>query len=169
MEFEELKHKLIAEAKSLESYLIDARRHIHMYPELGFEEEKTAQYIENELKTMGYETQRSAKTGVIAILEGAKEGKTIALRADIDALNITEENDVPYKSKNIGKMHACGHDVHTASLLTAARIIRKYRDNLTGKVKFIFQPAEEGGGGAVKIIENGHLDDVTLFSVFMFG
>ena len=160
MEFEELKHKLIAEAKSLESYLIDARRHIHMYPEIRFEEEKTAEYIEKELKTMGYETQRSSKTGVIAILEGAKEGKTIALRADIDALNLTEENDVPYKSKNIGKMHACGHDVHTASLLTAARIIKKYRDNLTGKVKFIFQPAEEGGGGALKIIEDGHLDDV---------
>ena len=126
----ELKQTLIKEAKELKSYVIEKRRHIHMYPETSFEEEKTASYIEEELHNIGFQTQRTAKTGVLATLKGTKEGKTVALRADIDALNITEENDVPYKSKIPGKMHACGHDAHVAMLLGAAKILFKYKGQL---------------------------------------
>ncbi len=157
-----LKQTLINEAKELESYVIEKRRQIHMFPETSYEEKKTASYIEEELHKIGYTTQRTAKTGVLAILKGTKEGKTVALRADIDALNITEENDVPYKSKNPGKMHACGHDAHVAMLLGAAKILFKHKEHLHGTLKLIFQPAEEGGGGGEKIAEEGHVDDVDV-------
>ncbi|MHA2202626.1 MAG: amidohydrolase [Candidatus Hodarchaeales archaeon] len=157
-----LKQTLINEAKELESYVIEKRRQIHMFPETSYEEEKTASYIEEELHKIGYTTQRTAKTGVLAILKGTKEGKTVALRADIDALNITEENDVPYKSKNPGKMHACGHDAHVAMLLGAAKILFKHKEHLHGTLKLIFQPAEEGGGGGEKIAKEGHVDDVDV-------
>ncbi|MHA2247674.1 MAG: M20 metallopeptidase family protein [Candidatus Hodarchaeales archaeon] len=157
-----LKQILINEAKQLESYVIEKRRHIHMHPETSYEEEKTASYIEDELHKIGYKTQRIAKTGVLAILKGTKEGKTVALRADIDALNISEENDVPYCSKNPGKMHACGHDTHVAMLLGAANILFKYKEHLCGTLKIIFQPAEEGGAGGQKIVEEGHIDDIDV-------
>ncbi|MFW9905305.1 MAG: M20 family metallopeptidase [Candidatus Thorarchaeota archaeon] len=162
MNNDNLKHTLINEAKELKSYVIEKRRHFHMNPETSYEEEKTASYIEEELHKIGYTTQRTAKTGVLAILKGKTEGKTVALRADIDALNITEENDVPYKSTNPGKMHACGHDAHTAMLLGAAKLLFKYKEHLQGTLKLIFQPAEEGGGGGKKIAEEGHVDDVDV-------
>jgi len=162
---EELKRNIIEEAKNLANYVIEMRRKIHMNPETAFEEEETAKLIEEELHKMGYETQRVAGTGVVAVLMGKEDGKTVALRADIDALNIQEENDVPYKSKNPGKMHACGHDAHTASLLGAAKILQKYRDQIKGKIKLIFQPAEEGGGGGKQIVDAGVLDDVD----YVFG
>ncbi|MFX0185059.1 MAG: M20 family metallopeptidase, partial [Candidatus Hodarchaeota archaeon] len=155
----ELKQKIIREAKDLEKYVIKIRRSIHMNPETAFEEENTAQLIEEELQKMGYRTQRAAKTGVIASIKGLNKGKTVALRADIDALNIIEENDFSYRSKNLGKMHACGHDSHTAMLLGAARILYTNKKYLPGPLKLIFQPGEEGGGGAKKIIEEGHFDD----------
>ncbi|MBD3192875.1 MAG: amidohydrolase [Candidatus Heimdallarchaeota archaeon] len=168
MENEQIKEILIKEVKELEDYLIKTRRHIHMYPETAYEEEKTASFIESELQKIGYETERTAGTGVITTIKG-KEGKTIALRADIDALNVTEENEVPYKSKIPGKMHACGHDCHTACLLTAAKVLYKYKDRLPGTVKLIFQPAEEGGAGAQKICQEGHLDDVdTVFGLHVW-
>jgi len=147
MNTSDLKKKIINEVKDLESYVIDKRRHIHMYPETAFEEEKTATYLENELQKIGYETERIVQTGIIAILKGENEGKTIALRADIDALNVEEENDFPYRSKNPGKMHACGHDAHSAMLLGAAKLLYENKAHLTGTVKLIFQPAEEDGGG----------------------
>ena len=158
----EMKQKLIEEAKDLSSYVIEKRRHIHMFPETSFEEEKTASYIEEELHKIGYATKRVAKTGVLTILKGKTEGKTVALRADIDALNITEENDIPYKSKIPGKMHACGHDAHVAMLLGAAKILFKFKEHIQGTIKLIFQPAEEGGGGGKKIVEEGHVDDVDV-------
>ncbi|MFX1250839.1 MAG: M20 family metallopeptidase [Promethearchaeota archaeon] len=162
MDIKDFKKTLIDESKAIEELVIDIRRHIHMYPETKFEEEQTAAFIEAELQKIGYETQRTAKTGVIATFKGLKKGKTVALRADIDALDITEEVNVPFRSKNEGKMHACGHDAHTAMLLGAARVIYKYKDHFIGNLKLIFQPGEEGGGGAQKITEEGHLDDVDI-------
>ncbi|NPD88540.1 MAG: amidohydrolase [Asgard group archaeon] len=160
MDIQEFKQNLIDEAKELESYIIEKRRHFHMNPETGFEEVKTSAHIEEELRKIGYDIQKTAVTGLIATIDSGKEGRTIALRADIDALNVTEDNDKPYCSKIPGKMHACGHDAHSAMLLGAAKIIYKNKDNLTGKVKLVFQPAEEGGGGAKKIVDEGHIDDV---------
>ncbi|MHA1685371.1 MAG: M20 metallopeptidase family protein [Candidatus Heimdallarchaeaceae archaeon] len=164
-EQKDLIQKIVEKAKNLEEKLIERRRHIHMYPETAFEEYETQKYIEEELKKAGYEPVRIAGTGVMAILEGEHPGPTIGLRADIDALNVEETNDVPYKSKNKGKMHACGHDAHTACLLTAAEILKEYKSQLHGKIKFFFQPAEEGGGGGKKIVDEGHLNDVD----YIFG
>jgi amidohydrolase len=160
MQVEELKGLILNDAKKLESEIIRIRRHIHMHPETLFEEENTAKFIEQELERIGIESSRTAKTGVLAIINGSREGKVVALRADMDALNITEEASVSYKSQIEGKMHACGHDAHTAMLLGAARIIYKYRDQLSGQVKLVFQPAEEGGGGAKRIISEGHFKNV---------
>ncbi|MHA2357324.1 MAG: amidohydrolase [Candidatus Heimdallarchaeaceae archaeon] len=160
MNSEELQKILIEESISLSQFIIDIRRQIHMYPETKYEEEKTASLIEEELHKIGYQTIRTAGTGVIAVLEGNEEGKSIGLRADTDALDVTEANELPYKSQIHGKMHACGHDAHVAMLLGAAKIIYKYKEHLKGKVKLIFQPAEEGGGGAKKIVEEGHIEDI---------
>lgn len=160
MNINEFKQLLIDEAKEIEDYVIEKRRHFHMYPETGYEEEKTSALVEQELVKIGYDIQKTAKTGIIATFDSGKEGRVIALRADIDALNVTEDNDKPYCSKIPGKMHACGHDAHTAMLLGAAHVIYKYRDKLVGKIKLIFQPAEEGFGGAKKIVEEGHISDV---------
>ncbi len=160
MDINEFKQVLIKESKDMEEYVIEKRRHFHMNPETGFEEVQTSAYLEKELNKIGYNVIKTAGTGLIAIIDSGKEGKTIALRADIDALNVTEDNDKPYCSKIPGKMHACGHDAHTAMLLTAANIIYKHKDKLEGKLKLIFQPAEEGGGGAEKIVKEGHIEDV---------
>jgi len=164
MNTRELKQIILQEAKEIESYIIKTRRYIHQHPETAFEEVNTRNFVEAELKSFGYETVRTARTGVIGILRPViydqTAGKTIALRADTDALNLTEENTIEYVSKNPGKMHACGHDAHTAMLLGAAQIISKHRDNLSGSLKLLFQPAEEGGGGGKLICDEGHLDDV---------
>ncbi len=160
MDIEEFKQILINESKDLEQYVIEKRRHFHMNPETGYEEVKTSALLEDELTKIGYEIKKTAGTGIIASFDSGKEGRVIALRADIDALNVTEDNDKPYCSQVPGKMHACGHDAHTAMLLGAAHIIFKHKDKLTGKIKLIFQPAEEGGGGAKKIVEEGHIVDI---------
>ena len=160
MDINEFKQILMKESKDMEEYVIDKRRHFHMNPETGFEEVETSAYLFEELTKIGYEVIKTAETGLIAVFDSGREGRTIALRADIDALNVTEDNDKPYCSKVQGKMHACGHDAHTAMLLTAANIIYKHRDKLAGKIKLVFQPAEEGGGGAKRIVDEGHIDDV---------
>ena len=160
MEKEKLLEMVIKEAHDIESNLVEMRRHFHMHPETMYDEENTASYIENELINIGFSPVRVAGTGIIALLKGFKDGKTIGLRADMDALNITEKNDKSYISKIPGKMHACGHDAHMACLLGAARILWKFKDYIHGNVKFIFQPAEEGGAGAYKMINEGVLDDV---------
>ncbi|MHA1972679.1 MAG: M20 metallopeptidase family protein, partial [Candidatus Hodarchaeales archaeon] len=122
-------------------------------------------FIKKELEDIGFNAIKTAKTGLIATISTSKEGNTIALRADIDALNIQEQNDVPYCSKNKGKMHACGHDAHTAMLLAAAKIIKENMDYLKGTIKLVFQPAEEGWAGAKHILDEGHLNDVD----YIFG
>ncbi|RLG60813.1 amidohydrolase [Candidatus Geothermarchaeota archaeon] len=150
---------IIQEAKKLSEYIIERRRDFHMYPELAYEEERTSGIVKDELDKLGFKTYRVAKTGVIGELRKNAD-KTIALRADMDALPIQEENDVPYRSRVDGKMHACGHDAHTAMLLGAANIFAKYEDELNVNLKLIFQPAEEGGLGAKKVVEERVLDDV---------
>ncbi len=152
--------KHLAEARFTET--VQIRRHLHQYPELSFNEHKTAAYIAQQLNAMGIEVKdRLVETGLVATIEGTKPGgKVVALRADIDALPIVEANEVSYKSKNQGVMHACGHDVHTASLLGAAWILQQLRDQFAGKVKLIFQPGEEKlPGGASLMIKAGALEN----------
>lgn len=136
---------ILKEAEKVEKEVIELRRKIHMYPELGFEETKTSEIVYDYLKNLGIEVKRIAKTGVVGTLKG-NGSKTIAIRADMDALPIQEENDVEYASQIPGRMHACGHDVHTAILLGTAKLLANMRDKLKGNVKFIFQPAEETTG-----------------------
>ena len=134
------------------------RRQFHQHPELGFQEFHTAEVVARVLQQLGLKVQKGVgKTGVVALLDqGGK--RTIGLRADMDALPILEENDVPYRSQKEGVMHACGHDAHTAILLGAACLLTKMRNALPGNVKFIFQPAEEvEDGGAVELIREGVL------------
>ncbi len=138
--------------------LIDIRRDFHMYPELSEEEYRTCDKICEYLDKWEIEYVKGvAKTGVVAIIRGKKEGKTIGLRADIDALPITESTDLPFKSRNVGVMHACGHDIHTTIHLGVAKILKEMADKLVGNVKIFFQPAEETIGGAKMMIEEGHL------------
>lgn len=147
----------LKEALKIREEIIAWRRDFHMHPELGYEEERTSKIVEEHLREWGYKIKRVG-TGIIADI--GKEGKTVALRADIDALPVQEENDISYKSRIPGKMHACGHDAHTAMLLGAAKIIAKHKEKLPNKVRLIFQPAEEGGNGALKMIEGGGLEGV---------
>ncbi|RLL47148.1 amidohydrolase [Oceanobacillus piezotolerans] len=143
------------------------RRHMHQHPELSFKEVKTAKYIEEKLVSFGLEVKTQiGGNGLIGILKGDQPGKTIALRADFDALPIEDEKDVPYKSTNPGVMHACGHDGHTAALLGTAQVLSTYKEKMKGSVVFIFQPAEETPpGGAKYMIEEGVLDGVD----YVFG
>lgn len=139
------------------------RRHFHENPELAFEEVKTAAYVADRLQQLGVEDIKTGvgKTGVTGLIRGSKgDGKVIMLRADMDALPIEEENDVDYKSTVSGKMHACGHDAHTAMLLGVSRILMDHRDDFKGTVKVLFQPAEEvPPGGAQAMIKDGALED----------
>ncbi len=141
------------------SEVVAIRRYIHANPELSFQETNTAAFICRKLDEYGIPYQSGiAKTGIVGLIEGKRKDKVIALRADMDALPITELNDVPYKSKNEGVMHACGHDAHIAVLLGAARILNEMKEYLDGTVKLIFQPSEESfPGGAKAMIEEGVL------------
>ena len=152
------KIKSLSEKYSTE--IIKIRHHLHENPELSFCEVKTSEYIIETLKKFNIQKiSKIAGTGVVALIEGKNpESKVIALRADIDALPIIEKNDIAYKSKNTGVMHACGHDVHTSTLLGVAKILSELKDEFEGTVKLIFQPAEEKlPGGAIKMIEEGVL------------
>lgn len=144
--------------------MVGIRRHLHEYPELSFEEVETPSYIATFHRELGHVVREGVGgRGVVAILRGGKPGKTVALRADFDALAIQEENDVPYKSKIGGKMHACGHDGHTATLLGLAKALNAMRDQIEGNVVFIHQHAEEvAPGGAKPMIEDGCLEGVDV-------
>jgi amidohydrolase len=142
--------------------MIEIRRYLHQHPELSFKEEKTATYIANFYDELGLPLEKNiGGNGVIATLIGGKPGKTVALRADFDALPIQDQKNVPYKSKNPGVMHACGHDGHTATLLILAKVLKHHQSNLPGTVVFVHQHAEETPpGGARPIVESGALDHV---------
>lgn len=158
----ELKDKVKQLAKAYAADTIAMRRHIHAHPELSYQEYETAAYVAAQLRNLGLAPAEGvAETGVTALIEGRNpESKTIALRADMDALPITEANEVPYKSTVEGVMHACGHDVHTASLLGTARILTELREDFEGAVKLIFQPGEERNpGGASLMIKAGVLEN----------
>ena len=155
-----LQDQVKALAKELKNELIGIRRHLHQNPELSFEEYNTSKYVANKLKEIGLEVHEGvAGTGIVGILKGNNPNKkTIALRADMDALPIQEQNSCDYKSQNKGVMHACGHDVHTTSLLGTASILYSLKEHLEGTVKFIFQPGEEKlPGGASQMIKEGVL------------
>jgi len=149
---------------NLKNEVIELRRDFHMHPELGFQEYKTAQKVETYLESIGFETRRVAGTGVVAMLDSKKPGPCLMLRADMDALPITETNKVDYRSKNKGIMHACGHDAHMAMLLVAAKVLKENQTLLSGKIKFVFQPNEEIAG-AVKMIEERVLEDPKVDAV----
>lgn len=151
------------EAEELSEYSVTLRRWFHRNPEKSFGEYSTAERIRHELTELGIEYVNAGETGTVGIIRGQSSGPVIALRADIDALEISEKNDVPYCSRNSGLMHACGHDAHTAALLTAARLLISHKDKIKGTVKLIFQPAEEVGKGAKEVIGTGLLNDVQAF------
>jgi amidohydrolase len=157
----------ISEAQRLFGYTQDLRRDFHRFPELGFQEFRTAGIVARELHNLGLEVSTGiGKTGVVALLEGEKPGPVALLRFDMDALPIHEETETPYSSQNPGVMHACGHDGHTAIGLTVARLLQDHRKDLAGTVKLVFQPAEEGLGGAESMLTDGVLQnprpDLTL-------
>ena len=140
--------------------LVARRRDLHQHPELAFEEVRTSNIVAEELNKLGLEVQTGVgKTGVVAVLEGDHDGPTVMYRADMDALPIEEENDVDYKSTVPGVMHACGHDGHVTVALGVAKLLSQYRQEINGRIKFVFQPAEEGAGGAKAMIEDGVLNE----------
>jgi amidohydrolase len=158
----ELRKNFIAPSLDLpwESDIVALRRDFHAHPELGFEEVRTSGIVAQRLRALGLEvTEGVGTTGVVAVLDSGRPGPRILVRADMDALPILEENDWEWKSTNHGKMHACGHDAHTAIGLSVARILASERESLVGTVVFMFQPAEEGLGGAGRMIRDGLLND----------
>lgn len=168
---------LLAEATALAPQVVAWRRHLHRHPEVAFEEHETARFIRETLSAIdGITVSRPTETSVLAVLRGARPGRTIAVRADIDALPILEENDVPYRSIRDGAMHACGHDGHTSIVLGLVTLLARHRDEIAGEIRFIFQHAEEvAPGGAESIVATGMMDGVEeiiglhLWSTMPFG
>ncbi|AZV64144.1 amidohydrolase [Peribacillus frigoritolerans] len=167
-----MKSKLMNMLEARKGEIVQIRRHLHENPELSFKEEKTAQYIIDFYKGKGVSIQTNVGNGlgIIVTIEGGKPGKTIGLRADFDALPITEETEVPFRSKTEGVMHACGHDGHTAYLLVLADCINELKDSLSGTIKIIHQHAEETPpGGAKSMMESGALDELdAVFGIHLF-
>ena len=150
---------LLQEAKALQKELVSIRRDIHAHPELGSHEVRTTEVIRSYLESLGIEIRPCLETGVLGILYGGQPGKTIGLRADIDALPIQEATGLEFASQNDGVMHACGHDLHATALMGAAKILAAHRNELHGNVKFFFQPDEEGSGGAERMVKAGCLQN----------
>ncbi len=145
---------------------VEIRRHLHMYPELGEHEEKTASFIQKKLTELGIPFEKNvAGHGISAIIYGKNREHGAAIRADIDALPLTEKNEVPFRSKHEGVMHACGHDIHTAILLGTAKVLNEIKDELPGSVRLLFQPSEETIGGAKQMIEEGCLKAPEINSI----
>src|SRR3954464_5607254 len=167
-------------AAKVESKVIDCRRDIHQHPELGNRETRTSKLVADKLRSLGIEVRTPiAHTGVVGLLKGGKPGRVVGLRADMDALAVTEQVDVPFKStvrttyngQEVGVMHACGHDAHVAILLGVAEVLAGVREELPGTVVFLFQPADEGApegeeGGAELMVKEGALDTPRVDAVF---
>jgi amidohydrolase len=159
---------LLDSARAISDSLVADRRAIHRRPELAFQERETAALVEARLRDLGVPHRGGVGgTGVVGLIEGGRPGRTVLLRADMDALPIQEESSADYASTNPGVMHACGHDAHTAILLGAARLLLDRQAELAGRVKLMFQPAEEGGAGALRMIEDGLLEDPSVDAAFM--
>ena len=158
--------QILADARSHSDWIVGIRRQLHRHPELMYEEVKTSQLVRDTLDELGIAYQSGiAETGVMATL-GTGESPCVALRADMDALPILEETDVPFRSEVDGKMHACGHDCHTAMLLGAAKLLREHEAELPGTVRLLFQPAEEGGAGGKRMREEGVLENPNVERIF---
>ncbi|GIN39940.1 amidohydrolase [Heyndrickxia oleronia] len=157
--------------KKYSNELTDIRRKLHSKPELSWQEEKTTEFICQYLEQLGIAHRRTDPTGVIATIEGKNSGKTVALRGDMDALSVEELNkELSYVSKEEGKMHACGHDAHTAMLLIAAKVLQEMKDELPGNVRLIFQPAEEVAEGAKAMVKQGAVDGVdNIFGIHIWS
>ena len=149
-------NEIMNQAKAIQEELITIRRKLHSHPEVGEVLPKTKAYVIEKLKEYGYEPKEICESGIVATIKGSNSGKTFLLRADMDALPIKEETDFDFKSEN-GSMHACGHDMHTAMLLGAAKLLKQNQDKINGTIKLVFQPDEEGFTGAKKMIEVGVL------------
>ncbi|MBE9606414.1 amidohydrolase [Acetobacteraceae bacterium H6797] len=153
--------QIASAVQAIEPRLVEIRRDLHAHPELGFEEVRTAGVVAAELTRMGVSHRTGiGRTGVLGVIEGSRPGPTLAIRADMDALPIAEETGLPYASTEAGKMHACGHDIHTSTLLGVAEVLKGLSDQIAGRVVLVFQPAEEILGGAAAMIEDGALDGV---------
>jgi len=162
-----MENRLKKEIWGMKDWLVEIRREIHMQPELEFEEFETSKLVSKWLERFGLQVKREwAKTGVVGLLRGREPGKTVAIRADMDALPLEEANQVPYASKVKGKMHACGHDAHVAILLGVARFFMSMKDRVRGNIKWIFQPAEEGGGGGRIMVDEGVLENPDVDAIF---
>src|SRR5918999_1080660 len=162
----DLNRRIAAITERLTPQLVELRKQLHQHPELAFEEHETAKAVMSFLKKLGIPFRAGVgKTGIVALLEGSAPGRTIGIRADMDALPIHEETGLPFASRIPGKMHACGHDVHTVIALGVAASLSELRDALHGKVKFIFQPAEETLSGAAAMIADGALDDPQMDAI----
>ncbi|MDI6601010.1 MAG: M20 family metallopeptidase [Thermoanaerobacteraceae bacterium] len=156
------------ECQQLFDEVVALRRDFHKHPELGFQEVRTSTIVAEKLKEYGLEVKTGVnKTGVVGLLRGAQSGKTVLLRADMDALKVNEENECDYRSEVDGVMHACGHDAHTAMLLMAAKVLSMHKDEIKGNIKFLFQPSEENfPGGALGMIEEGVMENPHVDAVF---
>ena len=158
--------QILKEAKELKGKIIEDRRYLHMHPGTGFDIDNTYEYVKSELEAMGYETQKCGKAGLVAVAGGRKPGKVFLIRGDMDGLPIKEESGVEFASEN-GCMHACGHDMHTAMLLGAARILKKHEDEIEGTIKLMFQPAEEIFEGSTDMIKSGLLENPKVDAALM--
>ena len=161
------KDNLLEEAKRLQPYLEEKRHFLHSHPEVGFDLKETKAYLTEELKKLGYEPKSVGKCGIMVELGGSQPGKCILLRADMDALAMTEEAEVEYKSIYEGRMHGCGHDMHATMLLGAAKLLKDYEHEIHGVRKLIFQPAEEIFQGSLDMIESGVLENPKVDAAMM--
>lgn len=162
-----MREELLARAKELQPKLLKIRRELHRHPETGFDLTYTKTKVREELEKIGYEPTDCGKAGLVVCVGGKQPGKTFLLRADMDALPLTEETDIDYHSENLGKMHACGHDMHTAMLLGAAKILKERENEIKGTIKLMFQPAEEIFQGSLDMIANGVLENPKVDAAMM--